>query len=144
MTTNLPPLPEPIWGYSTNTPKFTADQMHAYARAAMSQAGAEPTAVELLGAVSRGWCHELNASKVMDTDLAIAIAAEVSALYAAPTAQLPAREPLTEAQVLRLFNGPGVSASDRFKINAAMFVRFWRLFEAVNGITATPADKEQP
>ena len=32
---NLPPLPEPIWGYSTNTPKFSEDQMRAYAEAAV-------------------------------------------------------------------------------------------------------------
>ena len=37
-------------------------------------------AEELLGAVARGWCHPTNSSKVFDPDLAIAIAAEVSAL----------------------------------------------------------------
>jgi hypothetical protein len=35
MTDKLPPLPDPIWGYSTSTPKFSADQMHAYACAAL-------------------------------------------------------------------------------------------------------------
>ena len=39
-----------------------------------------PSAEDLLGAVARGWCHEKNANKVIDPDLAIAIAAEVSAL----------------------------------------------------------------
>lgn len=37
MTYKLPPLPEPIWGYSTSTPKFSAAQMHAYALAALAQ-----------------------------------------------------------------------------------------------------------
>lgn len=31
----------------------------------------------ILGAVARGWCSEENKHKVMDTDLAIAIAKEV-------------------------------------------------------------------
>lgn len=34
---------------------------------------------KIRGAVARGWCHPLNAAKVMDSDLALAIAAEVSA-----------------------------------------------------------------
>ena len=38
--TNLPPLPEPVHGYYAS-PMFTADQMHAYASAAMAQAGAD-------------------------------------------------------------------------------------------------------
>ncbi len=37
-------------------------------------------AKELLGAIARGWCHPKNGGKVMDPDLAIAIAAEVNAL----------------------------------------------------------------
>ncbi len=37
-------------------------------------------AKELLGAIARGWCHPKNEGKVMDPDLAIAIAAEVNAL----------------------------------------------------------------
>jgi len=32
---------------------------------------------ELLGAVARGWCHDANANKVMDEELATAIAKEV-------------------------------------------------------------------
>jgi len=37
-------------------------------------------AEELLGAIARGWCHPKNAGKVMDPDLAVAIAAEVNAI----------------------------------------------------------------
>jgi len=32
---------------------------------------------EIRGAVARGWCHPKNASKVMDSDLALAISEEV-------------------------------------------------------------------
>jgi hypothetical protein len=38
------------------------------------------TKEEVLQAVARGWCHENNANKEMDHDLAIAIAEEVIAL----------------------------------------------------------------
>lgn len=38
-------------------------------------------ATAILQAVSRGWCHAKNAHKRMDADLAIAIAAEVNALF---------------------------------------------------------------
>lgn len=38
----------------------------------------------ILGAIARGWCHKENASKTMDSDLAIAIAKEVKALIAQP------------------------------------------------------------
>jgi hypothetical protein len=42
---------------------------------------AEPLSAEqILGAVARGWCHPRNKFKVMDPDIAIAIADEVSAL----------------------------------------------------------------
>jgi len=45
----------------------------------------EPVALEsLLGAIARGWCHEKNANKEMDSDLAMAIATEVKTLYATP------------------------------------------------------------
>ena len=43
---------------------------------------------ELLGAIARGWCSEKNAHKVMDPDLAVAIAEEVAKLYAEPLAAL--------------------------------------------------------
>jgi len=45
----------------------------------------EPVALEsLLGAIARGWCHEKNASKEMDSDLAMAIATEVKTFYTTP------------------------------------------------------------
>lgn len=39
----------------------------------------------LLGAVARGWCHEINAHKEMDVELAVAIAQEVKNLYGLPS-----------------------------------------------------------
>ena len=51
----------------------------------MAQLDQEPVAWEsLLGAVARGWCYEENANKTMDSDLAVAIAKEVQALYTTP------------------------------------------------------------
>jgi hypothetical protein len=48
----------------------------------------EPVAWEsILGAVARGWCYEENANKTMDSDLAVAIAKEVQALYTTPQPQ---------------------------------------------------------
>lgn len=42
---------------------------------------AEPlTDAQISGAVARGWCHPRNKFKLVDADLALAIAAEVSAL----------------------------------------------------------------
>lgn len=35
---------------------------------------------EILGAVARGWCHEDNAHKEMDSELALAICSEVMAV----------------------------------------------------------------
>jgi len=35
---------------------------------------------DIQGAVARGWCHKVNEHKVMDPDLALAIASEVAAL----------------------------------------------------------------
>lgn len=47
-------------------------------------AGDEPEervkAMDILGAVARGWCHPINANKEFDPDLAIAISAEVNAI----------------------------------------------------------------
>lgn len=39
---------------------------------------------QLLGAIARGWCHERNKHKVMDSDLAYAIAEEVKSLLHSP------------------------------------------------------------
>jgi len=38
---------------------------------------------EIRGAVARGWCHDKNSAKVMDTDLAEAISQEVHSLFIA-------------------------------------------------------------
>ena len=52
---------------------------------ALAQPEQKPVAWEsLLGAVARGWCYEENANKTMDSDLAVAIAKEVQALYTTP------------------------------------------------------------
>ena len=53
MSNQLPPLPDPIWGYSTNTPKFSAKQMHDYAKAALDQLEPAPYKVTVTG-----WIHE--------------------------------------------------------------------------------------
>jgi hypothetical protein len=53
------------------------------------------TAEQILGAVARGWCHPRNKFKVMDPDLAIAIAAEVNAMIAA--APVPAVQSAAKA-----------------------------------------------
>lgn len=37
------------------------------------------------GAVARGWCHDKNRDKEMDSDLAIAISREIAALFGVPT-----------------------------------------------------------
>ena len=38
------------------------------------------TQEEIRGAVARGWCHDKNAHKIMDSDLALAISDEVEKL----------------------------------------------------------------
>ena len=52
----------------------------------------------ILGAVARGWCYEENANKTMDSELAVAIAKEVQALYTAPQ-----RQPLTDEQMKEIW-----------------------------------------
>ena len=47
-------------------------------------------ASQILGAVARGWCHPENSAKAMDSDLALAIAAEIAALLAALLPQMMA------------------------------------------------------
>ena len=49
-------------------------------------------AESLLGAIARGWCHPKNASKEFDSDLALAIAAEVHALKSPPSEIAPTRD----------------------------------------------------
>jgi len=42
---------------------------------------AEITFEDIMQAVARGWCSDANKKKVMDTDLAMAISAEVGKLF---------------------------------------------------------------
>ena len=92
----LPPLPESDWHPNVCERAFSVDDMIAYARAAraaLPQAASEPTdgpysREVIAGAVARGWCHEKNSAKVMDSDLAFAIVDEVM--------QLGINEPMQE------------------------------------------------
>jgi hypothetical protein len=60
----------------------------------------EPVALgDLLGAVARGWGHSKNAHKEMDSDLAIAIAEEVRALYVTQPAAQREWVGLTEIEI---------------------------------------------
>lgn len=59
----------------------------------------DPKRNELLGAIARGWCHSKTSHKVIDPDLAFAIADEVLALFAIPTARRPAPPPVDNAFV---------------------------------------------
>lgn len=81
-------------------------------KALLDSPAAAPTAQptppddELLGAIARGWCHAANAGKVVDPDLAQAIAAEIAALRQ-PGA--PAK-PLTRRDINFVKQPPGVLA----------------------------------
>ena len=68
------------WQYEDGVTSFASDPS-AEPLYAAPQAVAEPLSAEqILGAVARGWCHPTTSSKEMDAELALAIAAEVSAL----------------------------------------------------------------
>jgi hypothetical protein len=61
------------------------EEVKALEEALAKQEQGEPVAWEsVLGAVARGWCYEENANKTMDSELAVAIAKEVHALYTTP------------------------------------------------------------
>jgi hypothetical protein len=67
-----------------------------YTKPQPKQEHGEPVSWEsVLGAVARGWCYEENANKTMDSELAVAIAKEVHALYTTPQQ----RKPLTDEQI---------------------------------------------
>ena len=90
----------------------------------MAQLDQEPVAWEsLLGAVARGWCYEENANKTMDSDLAVAIAKEVQALYTTP----PQRKPLTDEEIYLATNQ--IDRNER-----GWAVKFARAIEAAHGI----------
>jgi hypothetical protein len=73
------------------------------------------TMEDLRGAVARGWCHPLNSTKIMDSDLAEAIAKEVWNLLNPPNlgcattkellAELTARAEVTGAIYYRTVDG---------------------------------------
>lgn len=64
-----------------------------------AQPGAVPSLAEIRGAVARGWCSPENERKEMDSDLALAIADEVSQLLAAaPTEAKPAQQDAVDAE----------------------------------------------
>jgi hypothetical protein len=87
----------------------------------------EPVAWEsVLGAVARGWCYEENANKTMDSELALAIAKEVSALYTTPQQ----RKPLSDEQIEAIADEYLVD----YRIPAGCAWYFARDIEAAHGI----------
>ena len=93
--------------------------------AATQSAAPTPAAKDILGAVARGWCHPINAKKVMDPDLAIAISAEVNALLdgqpAAPIAQAAQPSQPTDAERYQFLKAEAYEAVIPFggKINGS-------------------------
>ena len=84
----------------------------------------EPVTWEsVLGAVARGWCYEENANKTMDSELAVAIAKEVHALYTTPQQ----RKPLTDEQARAMW--PAVTL-----VATQDIMKFVRAIEASHGI----------
>jgi hypothetical protein len=73
----------------------------------------EPVAWDdLLGAVARGWGHSKNAHKEMDSDLAIAIAEEMRALYVTPPAAQQSETPEPVAWMVYTLDGKSVCVTD--------------------------------
>lgn len=109
----LPPLPEPTWGYSTSTPKFSAAQMQEYARAALAQQPAQDWS--LLEATQESLREHM---------------AEIQTLRAAL-----ARQPLTDAEAVALLERCDDEAGEVESMEAAMILVV-RAIEAAHGITA--------
>jgi hypothetical protein len=91
----------------------------ALEEALAKQEQGEPVAWEsVLGAVARGWCYEENANKTMDSELAVAIAKEVHALYTTPQQ----RKPLTQEQIdsipLKNLNKYNTTAAKKYLVRA--------------------------
>ena len=81
----VPPYQNDLWTLTTEEMQAFAEKAatHGAAQRDAELMGVEPIGWEsLLGAIARGWCHEANANKSMDVDLANAVAKEVDALYA--------------------------------------------------------------
>lgn len=58
-----------------------------------------PRIEDIRGAVARGWCHEKNSAKVMDTDLAEAISQEIYHLWHDAQASAQRSAPTTKNEV---------------------------------------------
>jgi hypothetical protein len=82
---------------------------------------------KILGAVSRGWCHEENANKTMDIELAMAIVKEVKALYTTPQQ----RKPLTRAEII---NAVAVAFNFNSRDYDEIIEPVTRAIEAAHGI----------
>lgn len=130
MNDTLPLLPEPIWGYSNNTPKFSADQMRAYVSAALAQ---QPASVEPVAHVSEcEACFTPDACQLRGT--CDHYAAEKLRIAAAPH-PAPARVPLTDEQIMDIVD------KERARVlmnEARVAYRVARAIEAAHGIV----DKE--
>lgn len=93
-------LVEALSLYETRTDGLVNKALAA-GKEALVQPEHYPVAWEsILGAVARGWCYEENANKTMDSDLAVAIAKEVQALYTTTPQRI--RVGLTDEEVVHL------------------------------------------
>lgn len=108
----LPELPDPSFTYERHPGGFseperigayTADQMRAYALAALQSQPAALSEPALLGAIARGWCHPKNSGKEVDADLAAAIASEILAI----NPEQPAAAGVSDAEIERIFKECG-------------------------------------
>lgn len=143
MNKTLPELPEPARivtyneskGYTTGM--FTADQMREYARASLAQTGAEPLTDEQIDSVTRQqWGEQLGVMMMAHREYARAI------VRAAQPAPLPAREPLSEWQIIDMAIEAGDEHKHCFVMNKDgphSVVAFARAIESAHGITATAA-----
>jgi hypothetical protein len=131
-------------GHGTDTPDgraWLAAIAAAHTQQPTAQQGAEPTDEEI------GRVTVEQARQALDSlDDFARMRASVDAMGPRRTLEVFIQQAaaqqgaaLTDAQIGRLFNGPGLSPSDRFKLHAALFARIVRLVEGVHGITATQA-----
>jgi hypothetical protein len=112
-------MPEMRWNF----------QQPLYTHSQPKQEQGEPVAWEsVLGAVARGWCYEENANKTMDSELAVAIAKEVYALYTTPQQ----RKPLTDDEIWK--NDDIMAANSRYGANFETLREVVRAVEVSHGI----------